>query len=143
MVLPGLHSSGTPRLSLGVRSIAAALMLTLQLRPVFGLVLCMGLGSADVGRMEDGCPMGEQQTTQVETTVMVPQVGQSVLTTPEAPAGPHGCALADVCTLVTAALFPQLTDRASIDVSQSVALRPSDPAPDLARFAPPTPPPNS
>ena len=118
-------------------------MLTLQLRPVFGLVLCFGLGNGEVSRMEDGCPMGDQPSAQSEMAVIAPHTGQAVLTVAEAPAGSHGCALADVCTLVTAALLPQPADRALVDVSRTVALRPSDPASDLARFAPPTPPPNS
>ena len=126
-----------------MRSIAAALLLTLQLRPLFGLALCFGLGTGDVKQMEDGCPMEDHPSGQMEMVGPTQVSGVPVLTSSDTPSASHGCALADACTVVTNAIVPQVSARPAMETSQGNALRPTDPVPDLARFAPPTPPPNA
>ena len=54
-----------------------------------------------------------------------------------------GCALTDACTIVSNAIVPEPSVAPAIAASRGETLRSTDPVPDLARFAPPTPPPNN
>gem|GEM_PF-5542309 len=125
-----------------MRSIAALLTLTLQLRPLLGLALCLGLGRADVRKMEADCAMDEQRSEQVEMTHPSARKDASALTSADHPSS-SGCALADACTIVSNAIVPAPSVSPAITASRGETLRSTDPVPDLGRFAPPTPPPNS
>ena len=120
---------------------SAALLLLLQARPLWGLVLCLGLGAADDGRMEAGCAMADHAGAR-PAAVELGQPSVADATTPAHPAS-HGCMLADICTLVTPTvalrpallLVPNAPDAAAVWPSQNVH--------GQVHQAPPTPPPNS
>jgi hypothetical protein len=120
---------------------SAVILLLLQAQPLWGLVLCMGLGAADDGRMEAGCAMADHAAASPGAV----EIGQPTLSdaTSRPYAGGHGCMLADICTLVTPtlALRPGLLVIPNTPHDSAVWL--SDRLHDQDDRAPPTPPPNS
>jgi hypothetical protein len=123
-----------------MKSWSAAIVLLLQMQPVWGLALCMGLGAADQGNMETGCAMADHATARPAAV----ESGQPSVSdaTPAHPTG-HGCMLADICTLVTptVALKPALL--LVPNSPDSPAIWPSQNLHGQVYRAPPTPPPNS
>jgi hypothetical protein len=119
----------------------AVILLLLQAKPIWGSVLCMGLGAADDGRMEAGCAMADH----VGASSSAVEIGLPTLSeaTPRPHADGHGCMLADICTLVTPtlALRPGLLVVPNAPHDSAVWL--SDRLHDQDDRAPPTPPPNT
>jgi hypothetical protein len=114
-------------------------VILLLLQPAWGLVLCMGLGAADDGRMEAGCAMSDHASAS-------PSAFEKLTlsdTTPGPHADGHGCMLADICTLVTPtlALRPSLLVVPNAPHDSAVWL--SDRLHNQNDRAPPTPPPNT
>lgn len=126
-----------------MRSFAALLTLTLQLRPLLGLALCLGLGRADVRKMEADCSMDEPPPEQVAMAHTPARMDAPALASADHPASPIGCALTDACAIVANAIVPEPSAPGPIELTRGETLRSTDPVPDLVRFAPPTPPPNS
>ena len=135
----------------GMRAFSAAILLLLQVRPLWGLVLCLGLGASDEGRMEAGCSMTSDADASAPTAEPSPADLADLTAAPMGVADPtntsqhdrHGCMLADICTLVT----PTLALRPSLllvpDTPRSSAVWPSYTIHTQERRAPPTPPPNA
>jgi hypothetical protein len=119
---------------------SATILLLLQTKPVWGLVLCMGLGAADAHNMEAGCAMADHAAASSSAA----EIRQASVTdaTPGHQAEGHGCMLADICTLVT-----PLALRSALllvpNAPDSPAVWPSQHVHGQAHRAPPTPPPNS
>ncbi|HTK57341.1 MAG TPA: hypothetical protein VL295_10955 [Gemmatimonadales bacterium] len=110
----------------------AALLLTVQLQPLWGLVLCMAVAQPQVG--------GDEHCA--DTAMSMPAEGAPQVGASGAGMGMHGCPLAEACT-------PSVVVSLPVDVSSSPAvsysilpLQSADAALGLARLAPPTPPPN-
>jgi hypothetical protein len=134
-----------------MRAFSAAILLLLQVRPLWGLVLCMGLGVADEGRMEAGCSMAgdvgvsaaDAKTSSEDSaasTEAMPAVSDG---TPHESHARHGCMLAEICTLVTPTLALKPSLLLLPNTPRSSALWPSETIPAQERRAPPTPPPNA
>jgi hypothetical protein len=119
---------------------SAAILLLVQARPIWGLVLCLGLGAGDQGNMETGCAMADHANARPAAV----ESGQLSVSdaTPMHPAG-HRCMLADICTLVspTVALKPCLL--LVPNAPDAPAVWPSQNVHGQVYRAPPTPPPNS
>jgi hypothetical protein len=125
-----------------MKAVSAVILLLLQARPLWGLVLCMGLGAADDGGMEAGCQMADHasasagvvHTSQPSLTDATPQPSR---------ADHHGCMLADICTLLTptVALRPSLLLIPNTPSSSAVSA--TDTIQGQEHRAPPTPPPNA
>jgi hypothetical protein len=93
--------------------------------------------------MEEGCPMGDRPAAQAREHEAQDAGDKATLTPADLPGGSHGCGLADACAPITTALVSKRVVRVPSEVvSQSIPLS-TDPVPDQARFAPPTPPPNA
>jgi hypothetical protein len=125
-----------------MRAFSAVILLLIQARPLWGLVLCMGLGVADQGRMESGCAMADQaggMAGAAETSG--PAVANA--TSDASHADGHGCMLADICNLITptAALRPSLL--LVPNTPRSSSAWPSETIYTQEHSAPPTPPPNA
>jgi hypothetical protein len=119
----------------------AVILLLLQAKPVWGLVLCMGLGAADDDRMEAGCAMADHGAA----SPSVVEIEEPTLSdaTPRPHGDGHGCMLADICTVVT----PTLALRSGLllvpNAPHASAVWLSDRLHDQDDRAPPTPPPNT
>ena len=125
-----------------MKAFSAVILLLLQAKPLWGFILCMGLGIADDGRMEAGCEMADHASG----TAGVVDASQPSLAgaTPEASqVNRHGCMLADICTLVT----PTLDFKPSLlplpNTPYISAVWATDTIQGQEHRAPPTPPPNA
>jgi hypothetical protein len=126
-----------------MKAFSAAILLLLQVRPLWGLVLCMGLGVADEGRMEAGCQMGDQASANVDVVHDTSQPSLADATPEPSQGDRHGCMLADICTLVTptVALRPSLLLIPNTPYISAVWA--ADTIHGQDHRAPPTPPPNA
>lgn len=115
-----------------MRRALAALLLSVQLQPLWGLVLCLGVLTPATS--------GDEHCASV--TVVAPAQGApEVGATPNGNA-PHGCPLTDACApTVVATLLVGVPPMQAI-AGAILPLKSADPALGLARLAPPTPPPD-
>src|SRR5215213_4426603 len=123
-----------------MRAISAVVLLLIQARPLWGLVLCLGLGAAGEGRMKVGCSMADHADASASSAeTSRPAVADA--TADPSHADRHGCMLADICTLVTStlALRPSLLLVPNTPCGSSIWL--SEAIYTQEHRAPPTPPP--
>lgn len=115
-----------------MRRSLAALLLAVQLQPLWGLVLCMAIAQpATAG--DEHC---------ADAVMTLPAEGAPQVGVPDASMGMHGCPLADACTPSVVVSLPADIASAPVRAHALLPLKSADAALGLARLAPPTPPPN-
>ena len=125
------------RYYLPMRATVAALLLLLQLEPVGGVVLCLGLSASNAEYMEDGCPMPRASD---ETSPPPRSTGQSEL---GVLADAHECAFAEVCNLTPTLARSLDADVSSIPPSTDRVRWAATPRLLTDGSAPPVPPPRA
>jgi hypothetical protein len=125
-----------------MKAFSAVILLLLQARPLWGLVLCMGLGVADDGRMEAGCQMADHASGR-DGVVDASQPSLADATSQSSQADRHGCMLADICMLVTPTVAFRPSLPALPNTPYSSAVWATDTIHGQEHRAPPTPPPNA
>src|SRR5688500_7241736 len=121
-----------------MKAFSAAILLLLQVRPLWGLVLCMGLGAADEGQMEAGCQMADHASASAGV-LDASQPSLADATRQPSEADRHGCMLADVCTLVTPTVAIKPSLLLILNTPYSSAVRAADTIHGQEHRAPPTP----
>ena len=110
----------------------AALLLVIQLQPLWGAVLCLSM-LAPPARGEEHC---------ASMTRAVPVQGAPRVEVSATGTGVHQCPLGEACVPTVTAL-PLLTGSVGrVSARPLPSFRSAEALPGLARFAPPTPPPN-
>jgi hypothetical protein len=125
-----------------MKAFSAVILLLLQARPLWGLILCMGLGVSDDGRMEAGCQMADHASGRVGV-VDASQPSLADATPQSSQTDRHGCMLADICTLVTPAVALRPSHLFTPNTPYSSAVWGDDTIYGQEHRAPPTPPPNA
>ena len=115
-----------------MRRSLAALLLAVQLQPLWGLVLCMAIAQ----------PATAEDEHCADTAMALPAEGAPQVAAPNAGMGMHGCPLAEACTPSVVVSLPVEVSAAPACSYSILPLQSADAALGLARLAPPTPPPN-
>ena len=110
----------------------AALLLAVQLQPLWGVVLCMAVAQPQAG--------GDEHCADAAMTM--PAEGAPQLGTSDVGAGMHGCPLAEACTPSVVVSLPAEVLSVPVVAPTIQPLKSADAPLGLARLAPPTPPPN-
>jgi hypothetical protein len=126
-----------------MKALSAVILLLIQGRPLWGLVLCMGLGAADEGRMEAGCQMGDHASASIHVVHDTSQPSLADAAPQPSQADRHGCMLADICTLVTPAVALRPSQLFTPNTPYSSAVWDGGTIHGQEHQAPPTPPPNA
>ena len=116
-----------------MRRSLAALLVAVQLQPLWGLVLCLGVTMPAARSSMAHC---------ADSEMPAPAAGAPVLDAPGAGQTAHGCPLADACTPSVIVALAQRLPPVRLTDRSILPLRSADAALGLARLAPPTPPPN-